>query len=45
VSARFSKPVLPGNVLRTTWWRSDGAIGFRAETDDGLAIKSGYVTL
>jgi acyl dehydratase len=44
VSARFSKPVRPGDVLRTTYWLSEpGVYGFKTESEGGLAIKHGVL--
>ncbi|MER7684961.1 MaoC/PaaZ C-terminal domain-containing protein [Streptomyces sp. NPDC097610] len=38
ISARFSKPVLPGEQLRTEVWREPGELAFRTHGEDGRIV-------
>jgi acyl dehydratase len=45
MSARFSKPVLPGQALEVSMWEvADGKALFRTSTDVGVVIDSGQLS-
>jgi acyl dehydratase len=49
-AGRFSKPVLPGQTLKTTFWNAgerDGVkvFAFETETSEGAVIKDGVVEI
>lgn len=41
MSARFSKPVLPGQTLSTSMWVSDGNVQFQTKVGDSVVLDRG----
>jgi acyl dehydratase len=45
LSGRFSAPVIPGDVIRTSMWRSDGDVVFEATVDGRVVFTRGRAHL
>jgi acyl dehydratase len=41
MKARFSKPVIPGDVLRTEFWADGGSLRFRTFVGDRMVLDAG----
>lgn len=46
IAVRFSAPLFPGESVTTRVWRTDGALGFESQNEEGKAVlKDGRVEL
>src|SRR5690606_4177979 len=45
LKVRFSSPVLPGDLLRTTMWRDGNRLSFRTFVADRLVLDAGEAEL